>query len=87
MRRAFHQLVHSLPSPSGLRLDRTLRVSGVKQAQFVSYLESCGYRSRHIDRRERGLRNRRYAKICLFWLTALAVAWVVVESAKALSVI
>jgi hypothetical protein len=86
MRRAFLQLVHSLPTPAGMRLDRTLRVSGVKRAQFVSYLESSGYRTRHIDRYERNLRNKRYAKTILFWMTAFAVAWVVLESAKALSV-
>lgn len=84
MRRPLSKLLGHLPTTSPFRLDRTLRVSGVKQAQFVSYLESSGYRSYQVDRYEQSLRRRRYAKAAFFWLTAFAAAWVVLESAKAL---
>ncbi len=84
MRRSLARLLGHLPTTSPFRLDRTLRVSGVKQAQFVSYLESSGYRSYQVDRYEQSLRRRRFAKAAFFWLTAFAAAWVVLESAKAL---
>lgn len=86
MRHPIARLLGYLPTTSPFRLDRSLRVSGVKQAQFVSYLESSGYRSHHVDRYEQGLRRRRFAKAAFFWATAFAAAWVVFESAKALIV-
>ncbi len=84
MRRPLARLLGHLPTTSPFRLDRNLRVSGVKEAQFVSYLESSGYRTHHVDRYEQGMRRRRMAKAVLFWITAIAAAWVVIESAKAL---
>jgi hypothetical protein len=86
MRRPIARLLGHLPTTSPFRLDRCLRVSGVKQAQFVSYLESSGYRTHHVDRYEQSLRRRRFAKAAFFWVTAFAAAWVVIESAKALMV-
>jgi hypothetical protein len=35
---------------------------------------------------ERSLRRRKLAKVALFWLTAFAAAWIVIESAKALTI-
>jgi len=84
MHRPLTRLLGRLPTTSPFRLDRCLRVSGVKQAQFVSYLESSGYRTHHVDRYEKSLRRRRFAKAAFFWLTAFGCAWVVLESDKAL---
>jgi hypothetical protein len=84
MRHPIARLLGHLPTTVPFRLDRTLRVSGVKQAQFVSYLESSGYRTHHVDRYEQSLRRRRLAKAVFFWVSAFAAAWVVLESAKAL---
>jgi hypothetical protein len=86
MRRTFHYLLHRLPVPNGYRLDRELRNSGVKRAKFVSYLEASGYRTHHVDSYERSLRRRKLAKVTLFWLTAFFAAWIVIESAKALTI-
>jgi hypothetical protein len=86
MRRVLHQLVHSLPSPAGFRLDRRLKPAGTRRAQFVSYLESSGYRTHDVDTYERSLRRRRAAKALFIWATAFAAAWVVIESAKAVSI-
>jgi uroporphyrinogen-III synthase len=85
MRRILQQIVHSLPSRAGRRLDRSLRPAGTKRAQFVSFLESSGYRTHDVDAYERSLRRRRAAKAVLVWATAFAVAWVVLESARAVS--
>jgi hypothetical protein len=84
MRRPLANLLRHLPSSSPFRLDRSLRVSGVKQAQFVSYLEASGYRNYQVDRYEQSLRRRKLIKAALFWATAFAAAWIVLESAKAL---
>jgi len=84
MRHPISRMLGHLPTTNPFRLDRCLRVSGVKQAQFVSYLESSGYRSHQVDRYEQSLRRRRLAKAAFLWLTAFAAAWIVLESAKAL---
>jgi hypothetical protein len=86
MRRTFHFLLHRLPVPNGYRLDRELRNNGVKRAKFVSYLEASGYRTNHVDSFERSVRRRKLAKAALFWITAFFAAWIVIESAKALTI-
>ena len=86
MRRTLHQFLYRLPATTGLRLDRELRNSGVKRAKFVSYLEASGYRTHHIDTYERSLRRRKLMKMALFWMTAFVAAWIVIESAKALTI-
>jgi hypothetical protein len=84
MQRPVARLISHLPTTAPFRIDRTLRMSGVKQAQFVSYLEASGYRSYQVDRFEQSLRRRKLAKAALFWTTAIAAGWIVIESAKAL---
>lgn len=84
MRSPLARMIGHLPTTNPFRLDRTLRVSGVKQAQFVSYLESSGYRTYQVDRYEQSMRRRRLAKAAFFWSMAFAAAWVVIQSAKAL---
>lgn len=83
MRRAIHQLLHSLPSPAGRRLDRRLRSTSTRNARLVSFLESTDYRTHSADAYERSLRRRRAGKALLMWAIAFAVAWVVLESARA----
>lgn len=85
MRRILQQLRQRLPSGSGRKLDRRLRTASTRRAQFVSFLESSGYRTHDVDAYERSLRRRRAAKAMLMWATAFAVAWVVIESARAVS--
>ncbi len=87
MRRVLHQFIDRLPAPAGIRLDRHLRSSGIKRAQFVSFLESSGYRTRHFDSYERGLKRRRLVKVAAFWLLAVGAAWFAIESAKALVIL
>jgi uroporphyrinogen-III synthase len=66
-------------------LDRRLRATSSRRAQFVSFLESSGYRMHSVDAYERSLKRRRFAKSALVWASAFAVAWVVIESARAVS--
>lgn len=85
MRHSLQELLSSLPSLRGRRLDRRLKATKTRRAQLASFLESTGYRTHTVDTYERSLRRRRAAKAVLMWATAFAAAWIVLESAKAVS--
>jgi hypothetical protein len=85
MPRLLNGLLHSLPTPGEFRLDRRLRLTNTRRVQFISYLEASGSRSRHVDRYERGLRRRRTAKFFLLATLGFAIAWVLIESAQAVT--
>jgi len=53
--------------------------------QFISFLQRSGFRRVNPDRYERSLRRRRLALAVFGWASVLGLTWVVVESAKALS--
>ena len=80
---AFRRLLNHLPIALGMRSDKRLRTAKVKHAQFACYLEETGFRTHNVDRYERSLRRRRVAKGLFLWATAFGVAWVVLESARA----
>jgi len=86
MTRLLHGLWHSLPSPDGFRLDRRLRLTNSRRVQFVSYLEASGSRSRRVDRYEQSLRRRRLLKVLLLGALFAGLAWVIIESAQAVTV-
>ena len=52
----------------------------------MSFLESSGYRVHNVDAYERSLRRRRAAKAVFVWATAFVAAWIVLESARAVSI-
>ena len=62
-----------------------IRTNRVKNAQFVSYLAESGFRQVNADHYETSLRRRRLLKHALLWLLFGGGAWVVIESARALS--
>lgn len=74
-----------LPIPGRSRSDRRLRMADSRHAQFVSFLESSGYRTHNVDRYEQSLRRRRFAKAALLWISAVGASWIVLESARALT--
>lgn len=84
--RILRQLLQRLPARQPRRLDQRLRTTSSRRAQFVSFLESSGYRTHTVDTYERSLQRRRFAKTALMWAAAFAVAWVVIESARAVSI-
>ena len=62
-----------------------IRMTRTKNAQFVSYLTETGFRQVNGDRYESSLRRRRLLKR-MFWVLLIGGgAWVVIESARALS--
>jgi hypothetical protein len=62
-----------------------IHTTRVKNAQFVSYLTESGFRRVNADRYESSLRRRRLLKQGLLLLLIGGGAWIVIESAKALS--
>lgn len=84
--RLLRQLLQRIPSRTPRRLDQRLRTTSSRRAQFVSFLESSGYRTHNVDTYERAMQRRRFAKAAFVWATAFAIAWVVIESARAVSI-
>jgi hypothetical protein len=80
---SLRRLLNHLPISLGMRSDKRLRTARVKHAQFACYLEETGFRTHNVDRYERSLRRRRVAKGLFLWATAFGVAWIVLESARA----
>lgn len=80
---ALRRLLNHLPIALGMRSDKRLRTARVKHAQFACYLEETGFRTHNVDRYERSLRRRRVAKGLFLWATAFGLAWIVLESARA----
>lgn len=79
------RLLNHLPIHVGARSDRCLRTTRLKHAQFASFLEETGFRSRQVDHYERNLRYRRLVKVFFMWATAFALAWITLESARAVT--
>lgn len=78
-------LLNQLPIAFGQRSDRRLRTTRLKHAQFASFLEESGFRQHDVDHHERALRWRRALKRLFLAATAFGAAWVVLESARALT--
>ena len=84
MSTAVRRLLNHLPHLPGR--DSRTRMRNVRDAQRASFMESSGYRTFSADRYERSLRRRRAARGLLYWLGAVGVAWVLLESARAVQV-
>ena len=82
---AMRRLLNQLPIPLGARSDHRLRTTQLKHAQFACFLEETGFRHLNVDHYARSLRRRRVAKSLFIWATAFAVAWIVLESARAVT--
>ena len=80
---ALRRLINHLPIRIGTRSDRWLRTTQLKHAQFASFLETDGFGIHHVDHYERSLRRRRAAKWLFIASLAIGVAWVAIESARA----
>ncbi len=62
-------------------VDRT----STRNAQFISFLDDSGFRRVDTDRWERRMRRQRLVAYTLLWTMVAGFAWVVIESAQALS--
>ena len=62
--------------------DRT----STRNAQFISFLDESGFRNVNPDKYERSMRRRRVVAMAFVWCMVAGFAWVVIESAQALSI-
>ncbi|MEO6993085.1 MAG: hypothetical protein ABI273_05630 [Lacunisphaera sp.] len=82
---ALRRLLNHLPIQIGTRSDRRLRTTGLKHAQFASFLETAGFRHHHVDHYERSMRRRQWAKRLFVVGILILGAWIALESAKAIT--
>ncbi len=71
---------------SALLHRRNFDRTSTKNVQFVSFLDESGFRRVDPDKYERGMRRRRVAAYAVLWVMVAGFAWVVIESAQALSI-
>ena len=67
------------------RLHGRRGVTRTQNSQFLSFLHDSGFRRVNPDHYERALRRRRTAMAVFTWAAVAGFAWVVIESAQALS--
>ena len=59
----------------------------IRNSLFVSFITETGcYRARHVDRHESQMRRRKLAKGVLLIAIGALSTWVIIESAKALTI-
>ena len=67
------------------RLHSRRGATRTQNSQFLSFLHDTGFRRVNPDQYERSLRRRRTAMAVFTWAAVAGFAWVVIESAQALS--
>lgn len=82
---AMRRLLNHLPIQIGARSDRRLRTTGLKHAQFASFLENSGFSTPHVDHYDRSMRRRQMVKRLVILTIVFFGAWIALESAKAIT--
>lgn len=71
---------------SSLLYRRDMNKTSTRNAQFISFLDESGFRRVDPNKHERAMRRRRVVAFACIWLMVAGFAWVVIESAQALSI-
>ena len=85
MRAMINLLRRPATPPSALLHRRDLDRTSTRNAQFISFLDDSGFRRVDTDKWERRMRRQRVVAYTLLWTMVAGFAWVVIESAQALS--
>lgn len=86
MMRAMLNLLRRPAVPhSALLHRRDFDKTSTRNAQFISFLDDSGFRRVDPDKWERRMRRQRAVAYVLLWSMVAGFAWVVIESAQALS--
>ena len=87
MLHALLQFFRRPPIRMGRVDNRTIRTTVIRNAQFVSFISESGSAARHHpDRHDRRLRRQKLTRMAIAASAAAGVAWMAIESAKALSI-
>lgn len=86
MVRVFKNLFHRPTIRFGSVDNSRIATTPIRNSLFISFITETGcYRSRHVDRHEAHMRRRKLAKGLLLIAIGAASAWIIIESAKALT--
>ena len=85
MAHGFLRWLHRQAALLGPADSARLRPGGGPNTQFANYLADSGARQVNADHYEASLHRRRLGRGLLLWLLGAGCAWVVIESAKAIS--
>ena len=86
MVRVFKNLFHRPAVRFGTVDNSRIATTPIRNSLFISFITETGcYRSRHVDRHEAQMRRRRIAKGALLVAIGGACAWIIIESARALT--
>lgn len=85
MRVLFNMLRRPAAPHSALLHRRDYDRTSTRNAQFISFLDDSGFRRVDADKWERRMRRQRVVAYVLLWTMVAGFAWVVIESAQALS--
>jgi hypothetical protein len=85
MLRALFHTLRKPTVPHSAFLHRSVERTSTRNAQFISFLDNSGFRRVDTDKWERKMRRQRLVAYALLWTMVAGFAWVVIESAQALS--
>lgn len=86
MVRVFKNWFHRPAVRFGAVDNSRIATTPIRNSLFISFITETGcYRARHIDRHEAHMRRRKLAKGALLVVIGAFSAWVIIESAKALT--
>lgn len=77
-------LLRRSPVKEDAMLRRGRDRDGVKNVQFVSFLQQSGFRKRSLDRHDKTKRFKRAVAFVAIWGFLIACTWVAFESVEAL---
>ncbi|HTQ30721.1 MAG TPA: hypothetical protein VMI53_05875 [Opitutaceae bacterium] len=86
MVRVFKNLFHRPAVRFGTVDNSRIATTPIRNSLFISFITETGcYRSRHLDRHEAQMRRRKLVRGALLVALGAASAWVIIESARALT--
>lgn len=77
-------LIRRSPVKEDAMMRRGESRDGVKNVQFVSFLQQSGFRKRQLDRHDKTRRIKKVVAFTLVWAVLLGFVWIAFESAEAL---
>jgi len=84
--RVFKNWLHRPAIRFGSVDNTRIATTPIRNSLFISFITETGcYRARHVDRHEAQMRRRKLARAALLIAIGAGSAWIIIESAKALT--
>ncbi len=75
----------SVPVKQDALIERGDWAGGMKNVQFVSFLQESGFRRRELSRHDKTKRLKKTVAVVAVWAVIAGCVWVAVESVQALT--